>query len=262
MHGHEHADAPADADHTPDPATWWEQRYADSDGVWSGRVNDVLRETVPSLPVWSGNAPRALDLGCGEGADVIWLAEHGWEVTGVDLSPTAVERARRASVIEDVPERTTFVAADLATWAPEAGTTYDLVTASFLQSWPAEIPRAAILRRARDLVGPGGFLLVTAHGAPPHGAPPHGELPEEMRAYRFPTPEGDLEAIGLGAGAPAAPAGTGDAADAGTAADGGTAAGSDDGWTVVTAELRPRTATAPDGSTHETVDSVVLVRRS
>ncbi len=200
MHGHEHTDTPADH-HTPDPATWWEQRYADSDGVWSGRVNAVLAQTVPSLLVWSGRPPRALDLGCGEGADVIWLAEHGWEVTGVDLSPTAVERAGRAAVAEDVPERTTFVAADLATWAPEPGTTYDLVTASFLQSWPAEIPRAAILRRARDLVAPGGYLLVTAHGAPPHA-----DLPEEMRSYRFPTPEGDLEALGLGAGEAGEPA--------------------------------------------------------
>ncbi|WP_439694320.1 class I SAM-dependent methyltransferase [Curtobacterium sp. SP.BCo] len=199
---------------------WWEDRYAERDGIWSGRVNAVLADVAPSL-----SAGRALDLGCGEGGDVVWLAEQGWAATGVDLSVTAVERASRAAVAAGVSEQTAFVAADLATWTTAAR--FDLVTTSFLHSWPVPIPRDAILRRAAGFVAEGGHLLVTAHAAPPHA-----DLPEELRSYRFPTPEEDLAALGLG-----------------------------DDCDVRAAELRPRTTTTPEGEPHEVVDSVVLVRR-
>ena len=199
---------------------WWEARYAERDGIWSGRVNAVLASVAEAVP-----AGRALDLGCGEGGDVVWLAENGWDTTGIDLSVTAVERGSRAAVAAGVEDRTAFVAADLGSW--DTAARFDLVTASFLQSWPVEIPRAAILRRAAGFVALGGHLLVTAHAAPPHG-----DLPEEMRSYRFPTPADDLAALDL-----------------------------DDTWEVVAAELRPRTATAADGTAHETADSVVLAQR-
>lgn len=219
MHPHD-ASPTAPSATTPSARAWWEARYAERDGIWSGRVNAVLASVAAALP-----PGRALDLGCGEGGDVVWLAEQGWDVTGVDLSVTAVERGSRAAVAAGVEDRTAFVAADLERWTTAAR--FDLVTASFLQSWPVMIPRAAILRGATRFVRPGGLLLVTAHAAPPHA-----DLPEEMRTYRFPTPTDDLAALGL-----------------------------DDTWEVRAAELRPRTVTTPDGTTHDTADSVVLVRR-
>lgn len=222
MHAHE-----TTTDGVGSARDWWEQRYAERDGIWSGRVNAVLAEVVSGLPpAPGGRARRALDLGCGEGGDVVWLAEQGWDALGIDLSVTAIERGSRASVAAGDEERTAFVAADLATWATAAR--FDLVTASFLQSWPVEIPRAAILRRAAGFVAVGGHLLVTAHAAPPRD-----DLPSELREYRFPTPGEDLTALQL-----------------------------DDTWDVVAAELRPRTATTPDGDPHQVVDSVVLVRRA
>ncbi|OII13645.1 hypothetical protein BIU97_17005 [Curtobacterium sp. MCBA15_009] len=211
---HAPQESPADA------RDWWEARYAERDGIWSGRVNAVLATVAPTLPTG-----RALDLGCGEGGDVVWLARQGWDVVGVDLSVTALERGSRAAVSADVEERTAFVAADLATW--DTAERFALVTASFLQSWPVVIPRDAILRRAAGFVAVGGHLLVTAHAAPPHG-----DLPEELRGFRFPTPQADLEAVGV-----------------------------DDTWQVVAAELRERTASTEDGRAHDVVDSVVLVRR-
>ena len=84
----EDADA-AVADRRQARAAEWEERYAGSHKVWSGRVNPTLAAVVEPLV-----AGRALDLGCGEGADALWLAAHGWQTTGVDVSPTAVERAR------------------------------------------------------------------------------------------------------------------------------------------------------------------------
>lgn len=216
-----HTDHGTADDTTPSARDWWEARYAERDGIWSGRVNAVLAAVAADLP--SG---RALDLGCGEGGDVVWLAGQGWDVTGVDLSVTAVGRGSRAAVSAGVQDRTAFVAADLGTW--ETAARFDLVTASFLQSWPVAIPRADVLRRATGFVAPGGHLLVTAHAAPPHD-----ELPAELRTYRFPTPAEDLAALGL-----------------------------DETWTVVAAELRPRTAVGADGAEHDVVDSVVVVRRA
>lgn len=225
MHAHETTAAAGSP--TASAREWWEQRYAERDGIWSGRVNAVLAGVAAELPAApGGRARRALDLGCGEGGDVVWLAEQGWDALGIDLSVTAIERGSRASVSAGVEDQTAFVAADLATWATAAR--FDLVTASFLQSWPVEIPRAAILRRAAGFVAAGGHLLVTAHAAPPHD-----DLPSELREYRFPTPDEDLTSLQL-----------------------------DDAWEVVAAELRPRTASTPDGEPHQVVDSVVLVRRS
>lgn len=206
---------------TTTPAQFWEERYAGADKVWSGRVNQVVADVAAELP-----PGRALDLGCGEGGDAVWLARQGWTVTGVDLSPTAVARGRAAASAACLaPERLELLAADLATWTTERR--YDLVTASFLQSWPVEIPRADILRRATTFVAPGGRLLVLAHAAPPSWAPP-----EMVADHPFPGPEGDLAALTL-----------------------------DDGWTVLAAETRERATTSPDGEPATLLDSVVLVRR-
>ncbi len=211
--------AATDPTSVPSAREWWEARYAERDGIWSGRVNAVLASVTWGLPVG-----RALDLGCGEGGDVVWLAEQGWDVTGIDLSVTALERGSRAAVAAGVEDRTAFVAADLARW--ETAARFDLVTASFLQSWPVAIPRADILHRAAGFVAAGGHLLVTAHAAPPHD-----DLPPELLEYRFPSPVDDLAALQL-----------------------------DDRWDVLVAEVRPRTATTPEGDPHEVLDSVVLAR--
>ena len=71
---------------------WWEDRYASGEAHWSGRPNDVLvAETADLTP------GTALDVGCGTGGDAIWLAEQGWQVTAVDLSRTALDRAAAAA---------------------------------------------------------------------------------------------------------------------------------------------------------------------
>jgi len=88
MHTHHDGSAAGlatDATAAPSAREWWEARYAERDGIWSGRVNAVLASVTWGLPVG-----RALDLGCGEGGDVVWLAEQGWDVTGIDLSVTAL----------------------------------------------------------------------------------------------------------------------------------------------------------------------------
>lgn len=160
---HEHATPPQD------PRAFWEARYG-GDQVWSGKVNAALAALAEGLP-----PGRALDLGCGEGGDVIHLAEVGWDATGVDLAEAAVARARRAAQERGVAERTRFVAADLSDTAsgwglPDdaAAPGFDLVAASFLQS-PVALDRERILRHALTLLAPGGRLVLVSHAAPRRG---------------------------------------------------------------------------------------------
>lgn len=203
------------------PSDFWEHRYAGAAQMWSGRANAVL------VDVASGLTPgRALDLGCGEGGDAIWLARHGWTVTGVDISPTAVSRAGVAAREAGVPDGVVrFLTADLATWRDDG--CYDLVSASFLHS-PVALPRTEIFRQAARRVAPGGHLLLTSHAAPPPWSDvPHGSEP------KFPTPAEEVEALRL----------------------------EPDAWRVVVAEVRRRQVAAPDGSAASLEDSVVLVRR-
>src|SRR4051794_30296354 len=74
-------------------ASEWDARYGERDGaMWSGRPNGRLVAEVAELTPGS-----ALDVGCGEGADAIWLARGGWTVTAIDVSDVAIGRAREAA---------------------------------------------------------------------------------------------------------------------------------------------------------------------
>ena len=132
----------------------WQERYGRPDRVWSGKPS-------PRLPqVAEGRAPgRALDLACGEGADAVWLAEHGWQVTAVDFASNALARGQEAASAAGVAERIEWVEADLTEWQPPD--TYDLVAIHFLHG-PPELWQAGIAAGA-GAVAPGGMLLVVAH---------------------------------------------------------------------------------------------------
>lgn len=153
------------AEPVADAREFWDEFYGGHDQVWSGRVNAQIAEVAADLA--SG---RALDLGCGEGADAIWLAEDGWQVVAVDVSATALERARAAAERRDVAARIRFERHDLSTNFP--GGRFDLVSAQFLHS-PAKLDREAVLRRASDAVAVGGRLLIVDHSAAPPWAGEH-----------------------------------------------------------------------------------------
>jgi len=145
----------------------WDARYAERDQVWSGAPNGTL---VAEL---DGRATgRALDVGCGEGADAIWLAGRGWQVTATDISAVALDRAGRAALAAEV--EVDWRLADIADGAPEPGG-FDLVTTHY----PALrlTDDAAAIRGLLDAVAPGGTLLVVGH-APSQEAADHGWDPE------------------------------------------------------------------------------------
>src|SRR5579859_1290618 len=74
---------------------FWDDRYRSRPALWSGAVNPQLSEQAADLP-----PGRALDVGSGEGADAIWLAERGWRVTAMDIFTVALQRgAERAAAV-------------------------------------------------------------------------------------------------------------------------------------------------------------------
>jgi 2-polyprenyl-3-methyl-5-hydroxy-6-metoxy-1,4-benzoquinol methylase len=74
----------------PEVQAKWDKRYAEREQLWSGQPNGALVAEVAGL-----TPGRVLDVGCGEGADAVWLARGGWEVTALDVSGLALERAAR-----------------------------------------------------------------------------------------------------------------------------------------------------------------------
>lgn len=144
-----------DADRTPpdnSPAVW-DRRYTELDQVWSGQPNGALVAEVGSLP-----PGRALDVGCGEGADAVWLVRQGWEVTALDVSEVALQRAERAAAGTGVAVRWLH-AGLLEAGLPPAS--FDLVSAQYpaLLTTPDQAAERALL----SLVAPGGLLLVVHH---------------------------------------------------------------------------------------------------
>ena len=148
-----------------DPAEYWEDFYAGGKSRWSGKPNASLVEEVGAL-----EPGTALDLGCGQGGDAIWLASKGWTVTATDISQAALDVAAQHAAEAGVT--VAWERHDLAELLPTGP--FDLVTASFLHS-DVELPRARILRAAADAVAPGGTLLIIGHAPSPEHH--HGDLP-------------------------------------------------------------------------------------
>ncbi|KAF4407865.1 class I SAM-dependent methyltransferase [Streptomyces lycii] len=151
---------------------FWDEMYRSRDQVFSGRPNGVLVTEVTGLP-----PGQALDVGCGEGADALWLARHGWQVTAVDVSRTALERGAAA----DVADRVAWSRADLTVTPPPAAA-FDLVSAQYFPL--PRRPGHTALRGLLDAVAPGGTLLFVSHDLT--DLPPHREGSPDPADYYQP----------------------------------------------------------------------------
>ncbi len=201
------------------PDEWWNTFYAERDQIWSGKPNAVLVTEVSGL-----KPGRALDLGCGEGADAIWLAEQGWAVTAVDISSVALGRAAEHAKDAGVADRIEWQRHELGKSFPDGD--FDLVSAQFLHS-KTELDRDAILRSAAGVVAPGGVLLIEGHmGFPPGEHNPHPDI-------HFPTPDEVIESLAL----------------------------ADGEWEVLVSEVHDRAQVMRDGVPITRRDSTVKVRR-
>ena len=204
---------------TPDAKEHWEDHYGERDRVWSGRVNAAFAEIVEPL-----KPSTALDLGCGEGGDAMWLAERGWQVVAVDISETALQRAAEDADARGVGNRIEFQAHDLSESLPEGA--FDLVSAQFLHS-TLPLDRTRIFQRAADVIRPGGLLLIVDHG----GAPPWAS--KLHHHHEFPGADEVVAALNL----------------------------PDAEWERVRVDSVEREATGPNGDNGTLVDNVIVLRR-
>ena len=135
----------------------WDARYADADLVWGNEPNQFVRAQCETLAVGV-----AVDLGCGEGRNALWLARLGWQVTGVDYSAVAIERARTLAAQErpQVANRLTL-RVDNVTTVQLRAESVDLALVSYVHL-PAE-QRSSLMLRAALAVRPGGHVIVVGH---------------------------------------------------------------------------------------------------
>jgi SAM-dependent methyltransferase len=209
----------------------WDERYGSKPQIWSGKPNpQLVREGGGLRP------GKALDLGCGEGADAIWLAQQGWTVTAVDVSAVALERAAthekaaldRESVHAEgagvIPSRIHWEQCDLDEWQPTE--TYDLVSSQFLHG--PQLVWQGPLRTAAAAVKPGGTLLIVGHH--PDSLPPWGNHTTHEMFY---TPAQLVQELGIDS----------------------------PGWQVEVNTTRDRPVTGPDGEEAVIGDAVLRATR-
>jgi 2-polyprenyl-3-methyl-5-hydroxy-6-metoxy-1,4-benzoquinol methylase len=137
----------------------WDERYSGEEDVWSGAPNPQLVAEASGLTPGS-----ALDVGCGEGGDVIWLARHGWRVTGADFSKKGLTRAARHVEQAGLGDQVDWWQVDARHFAAQ-GRAYDLVSTHFLH--PPEGGMVDVTRRLAEAVAPGGHMLIVGHAPPP-----------------------------------------------------------------------------------------------
>lgn len=132
------------------------------------RVHDLTaRPETPPHPYLMGEVSdlvpgTALEAGCGEGAEAIWLGRAGWKVTAADIADEALARAAdRAAAHGLRDDQIQWVQADLSSWEPP--NSFDLVTTHYAH--PA-MPQLAFYDRLSSWVSPGGSLLIVGHLQP------------------------------------------------------------------------------------------------
>ena len=171
-------------------STTWDKKYKDSELLWSADANVWVKDLTQDLP-----AGTALDIAAGEGRNALWLVARGWEVTAVDFSVVALQRAR-ALADEHLgrdADRLTTLEADVETWVPKVRS-YDLVLVAYLHL-PEQL-RRSVMRAAAEAVASGGTLLVVGHDlenlGSGHGGPQNPEV-----LYRPSDIVADIEPAGL-----------------------------------------------------------------
>jgi SAM-dependent methyltransferase len=200
----------------PDVQAQWDERYADRQQLWSGQPNGALVAQLADL------APgRVLDVGCGEGADAVWLARGGWDVTALEVSGVALERA--AAHARDAGVTVNWLHAELAL-APLEPASFDLVSAQY----PALLrtPDAAAERALLAAVAPGGRLLLVHHADMETQPPPDAAF--DPADYVWPSMVADRL---------------------------------DDGWTMELYERQPRVAPEGGAGAHHAEDLILRARR-
>jgi SAM-dependent methyltransferase len=150
----------------------WDTRYAREPLVMGPAPKPLVLELERVLP----RQGRALEIACGEGQLAVWLARRGLSVTALDISAVALDKLRAQAVAGGVAGRIEAVEADLDDGLPPLAPGLALVTC-------VDFYAPAIMTQARELLAPGGMLLVEVVLQPPGGDSPHRAGPGEALGF-------------------------------------------------------------------------------
>jgi SAM-dependent methyltransferase len=135
-------------------AGFWDERYGAAETVWGAAPNRWVEQEVADL-----KPGTALDLGCGEGRNAVWLAERGWRVIAVDFSAVGLAKGAELERRQNGGTAITWVEADATTFT--ATDPVDLALLCYLQL--AAPHRQAAVQAAARALAPDGTLLVIGH---------------------------------------------------------------------------------------------------
>ncbi len=152
----------------------WDEHYASGQTPWdSGEPDTSLVAAVDDGTIPAG---RALEVGCGTGTNALWLAKHGFDVLGVDLSPLAIDRARAR--MSDGSSAGRFEVLDFLTDPPEGPFDFVFDRGCFHVFDASEV-RARFATLVANVLAPGGLwlsLIGSTEGAARDTGPPRRSI--------------------------------------------------------------------------------------
>lgn len=168
------------------PMLNYDAAYAQPGYYWGKEPNRLAEQTLALLPEDTRRGLRLVDLGCGEGRDLMYFARHGLHVTGVDRSEPGLAKARQWAAEEGVPVST--VRGDIGRY--RLGAAVDIIYASGTVTYLAPAARPAAFAHYREMTRPGGLNAFNAFvekpfiaTAPDWGADEHYFRSDELLSY-------------------------------------------------------------------------------
>jgi SAM-dependent methyltransferase len=159
----------------------YDEIYSTKRDLFSTEPNAFMVRTIAGRKPGLSGGSRALDVAMGQGRNALWLASQGWDVTGFDISPVAIDEARKEAARRGLRIETLVIPYEQFDWGKEK---WDLIVFSYF------FPQAA-LRKVWDSLKPGGLILVegfhidTARVRPVGGGYRDNELFRVLKDYRM-----------------------------------------------------------------------------
>jgi SAM-dependent methyltransferase len=155
----------------------WNDRYRDGDLPWdTGQPSSQLKRVISQNSI---EPCRALDIGCGTGTNSIWLAQQGFEVSGIDVAPLAVERAERRA--HDAGVKARFLVADVLRLPDLGGPFGFFFDRGCYHAVRRDAPQQYAPAVARQLASGARGLILAGNAREPHDPGPPVVTEEEIR---------------------------------------------------------------------------------
>jgi SAM-dependent methyltransferase len=145
----------------PNAREFWNKEFAEGKVLLQKEASPLLTAAI------QGRTPgTALDLGMGEGRNAVYLADRGWQVTGVDLSDVAVDQASTKAQAQGLTLNAVVSDLDVFDFGKEQ---WDLITSFYMHAWHRR-SKTDVPQRIYDALRPGGLLVIEGFAEPPNTA--------------------------------------------------------------------------------------------